>query len=225
MLALQGPDARAILARPHRRRGARADAHGRARASRASSCLVCGTGYTGEDGVELLIPPDGAAAVWDALTADGATPDRPRRARHAAPRGLLPPLRQRPVRGPQPDRGRPRLVLQARHGLHRLRRRCREPSRPQKLVPFAFTGPGIPRQGNPVLIDGEADGRGHERHAVALPRHTASAWRTFRSAATEPGTPIEVDVRGKRAPGRGAQAAALHEEGETEWPTRATPRT
>jgi aminomethyltransferase len=37
-------------------------------------CLACGTGYTGEDGVELLIPPDGAAAVWDALLEQGVVP-------------------------------------------------------------------------------------------------------------------------------------------------------
>ena len=36
--------------------------------------LVCGTGYTGEDGVELLVSPDGAAAVWDALVEAGVTP-------------------------------------------------------------------------------------------------------------------------------------------------------
>ena len=48
-------------------------------------------------------------------------PCRARRARHAAGRGLLPPLRQRPDRGPQPDRGRPRLVLQGGHRLHRRR--------------------------------------------------------------------------------------------------------
>ena len=29
--------------------------------------LVCGTGYTGEDGVELLLDPEHAPAVWDAL--------------------------------------------------------------------------------------------------------------------------------------------------------------
>ena len=46
---------------------------------------------------------------------------RARRARHAAARGLLPPLRQRPLGGSQPARGRPGLVLQARHGLHRGR--------------------------------------------------------------------------------------------------------
>ena len=36
--------------------------------------LVCGTGYTGEDGVELLLAPADAPAVWDALLAAGVTP-------------------------------------------------------------------------------------------------------------------------------------------------------
>lgn len=35
---------------------------------------VCRTGYTGERGVELLVPADRAAGVWDAVTAAGATP-------------------------------------------------------------------------------------------------------------------------------------------------------
>jgi glycine cleavage system aminomethyltransferase T len=35
---------------------------------------VCGTGYTGEPGVELLLDPDSAGEVWDALLAGGATP-------------------------------------------------------------------------------------------------------------------------------------------------------
>ncbi len=89
-------------------------------------CLVCGTGYTGEDGVELLIRARRARArVWDALTGSGAAAGRPRRARHAAARGLLPPLWQRPVRGAQPDRGGTRLVLQARDGVRRGRRAAR----------------------------------------------------------------------------------------------------
>jgi len=36
--------------------------------------LVCGTGYTGEDGVELLLSPADAPAVWDALVLRGARP-------------------------------------------------------------------------------------------------------------------------------------------------------
>jgi len=37
-------------------------------------CVVAGTGYTGEDGIEIAVPVDGAAAVWDALVTAGATP-------------------------------------------------------------------------------------------------------------------------------------------------------
>ena len=105
---------------------------------------------------------------------------RPGRARHAAPRGLLPPLRQRPVRGPQPDRGGPGLVLQARHGLHRRRGAGRRSSPTERLVPFAFTGPGIPRQGNPVAAPHGA-GRGDQRHALALPRDRHRDGATCRS--------------------------------------------
>ena len=35
---------------------------------------VCRTGYTGERGYELLVPADGAGAVWDRLVAAGARP-------------------------------------------------------------------------------------------------------------------------------------------------------
>ena len=49
--------------------------HDRAAArSPARTALVCGTGYTGEDGVELLLDPRDAAGVWDALVRRGATP-------------------------------------------------------------------------------------------------------------------------------------------------------
>src|SRR3954447_15818039 len=74
MLAVQGPDAREIVqsmtdeAPPKRFRTAAATVAG------APETLVCGTGYTGEDGVELLIKPEHAPAVWDALAAARATP-------------------------------------------------------------------------------------------------------------------------------------------------------
>ncbi len=37
-------------------------------------CVVAGTGYTGEDGIEIAVPSDGARAVWDALLAAGVEP-------------------------------------------------------------------------------------------------------------------------------------------------------
>ena len=37
-------------------------------------CVVAGTGYTGEDGVEIAIASEHAPALWDALLAAGASP-------------------------------------------------------------------------------------------------------------------------------------------------------
>jgi aminomethyltransferase len=66
MIALQGPRARAVL---DEHLEGEAPVRMRAVSARVAGvdCLVCGTGYTGEDGVELLIPPDAATTVWDAL--------------------------------------------------------------------------------------------------------------------------------------------------------------
>ena len=38
------------------------------------ACVVAGTGYTGEDGIEIAVPNDGAAVVWSALREAGAIP-------------------------------------------------------------------------------------------------------------------------------------------------------
>ena len=37
-------------------------------------CVVAGTGYTGEDGVEVAVPADSAAALWEAVTVAGFVP-------------------------------------------------------------------------------------------------------------------------------------------------------
>ncbi len=39
-----------------------------------TTAFVARTGYTGEDGFEIMLPPDEAIALWQALTAAGATP-------------------------------------------------------------------------------------------------------------------------------------------------------
>jgi aminomethyltransferase len=73
MLAVQGPKARELVSRiadgplPARFRTAQMVLAGR-------DALVCGTGYTGEDGVEILCAPEDAPALWDAVVAGGAAP-------------------------------------------------------------------------------------------------------------------------------------------------------
>src|SRR5919202_101914 len=156
MLAVQGPRAREIVQAladgelPRRFRTTRLSVAG------APGVLVCGTGYTGEDGVELLVAPEHAGAVWDAVVDGGATP---------AGLGARDTLRLEVCfhlygndlmesRGPieaglgwccKEDTG---FI-----GAEAVRA-TREAGPREKLAPFALTGPGIARQGNPVVGGG-----------------------------------------------------------------------
>lgn len=72
--AVQGPAARASLAKIW----PKAAGVGRFRVEdlewNGASCVVAGTGYTGEDGVEIAIPVDHAAQLWEQLCAVGIRP-------------------------------------------------------------------------------------------------------------------------------------------------------
>jgi aminomethyltransferase len=70
---------------------------------------------------------------------------------------------------------------------------------PQRLIPFAFTGPGIPRPGNAIVIDGEQ--RGVVTSGTLSPCLEIGIGMGYvPKEKTEPGTQIEVDVRGKLRP-------------------------
>ena len=194
MLALQGPEARAILARH-----LEGEAPARMRVSRARvagvDSLICGTGYTGEDGVEILTPPDGAVRVWDALTGDGAVP---------AGLGARDTLRLEVcfhLYGN--DLSEYRNPIEAGLGwvckldtdfIGADALRGFEPA--QTLVPFAFTGHGIPRQGNPILVDGAPVGE-VTSGTMSPCLDIGIGMGYVPVAASSPGTKIEVDVRGK----------------------------
>jgi aminomethyltransferase len=197
MLAFQGPQARAILARHLEGEPAARMRTTRARVA-GVECLVCGTGYTGEDGVELLMAPDGAVAVWDALTGDGATP---------AGLGARDTLRLEVcfhLYGNDLDEDH--NPIEAGLGwcckldtgfIGSEALRAVEPS--QTLVPFAFTGQGIPRQGNPVLVGGSP--AGVVTSGTMSPCLDVGIGMAYVPvAASAPGTQIEVDVRGKLRP-------------------------
>jgi aminomethyltransferase len=194
MLAVQGPQARALVAPladgelPARFRTAELTVAG------VPGVLVCGTGYTGEDGVELLVAPDGAGAVWDAAIAAGAAP---------VGLGARDTLRLEACfhlygNDLSEDRG----PIEAGLGWcckedtgfigAEAVRRARTDGTAEKLVPFALTGPGIARQGNPVAGGGVVTSGtlsptlGYAIGLAYLPVDRA-----------QPGTPFEIDVRGK----------------------------
>jgi aminomethyltransferase len=193
MLAVQGPDARAALGEladgelPARMRTVDLELAG-------ARALVCGTGYTGEDGCELLLAPGDARAVWDALLERGVRP---------VGLGARDTLRLEAcfhLYGN--DLSEDRNPLEAGLGWC-----CKldtgfigsdalaafTPT--QTLVPFAFTGPGIPRQGNPVSA---LHGAGEVTSGSLSPCLDVGIGMAYVSVAdAEPGTEIEVDVRGK----------------------------
>jgi aminomethyltransferase len=207
MLAVQGPEARAAIADgdlPPRMRTADVEIAG-------VPALVCGTGYTGEDGCELLLPPDGAATVWDTLLARGVKP---------AGLGARDTLRLEVcfhLYGN--DLSEDRNPIEAGLGW------CckldtgfigsdalREVEPEQTLVPFAFTGPGIPRQGNPVNAPHGEGVVTSGSLSPCLEIGIGMAYLPLQDA--EQGTGIEVDVRGKLRPAE-VRSKPLYERKET----------
>jgi aminomethyltransferase len=202
MLAVQGPDARGIVDRltegelPPRFRTEELMIAG-------CPALACGTGYTGEAGVELLIAPEEAATVWDALIGAGASP---------AGLGARDTLRLEVnycLYGNDLTEGR--TPIEAGLGWcvkedtgfcgSEACRRVREQGPKELLQPFVMTGPGIPRQGNPILSGGEQVGV-VTSGTLSPSLEVGIGMGYVRSDLAEPGTEIEIDVRGKRRAAR-----------------------
>jgi len=207
MLAIQGPTAREIAGtmfvgklptRMHTAVMPLQDGIGG-----GAEALVCGTGYTGEDGVEVLLPPDAAPELWAALMEAGVTPAG------LAARDTLRLEACFHLYGNDMDEDRNPIEA----GLGWI---CKEATEfigaeavaaargagpAEKLVPFALTGPGIPRQGNEVLAGGEPAGTVTSGTlSPCLERGVGMAY--VRAELAEPGTEIEIDVRGKRRAAR-----------------------
>jgi aminomethyltransferase len=197
MLALQGPEARGIL-------GQLIDGEQPERMTVVQGtvgthpALICGTGYTGEDGVELLVAPDHAPAIWEELMIAGAKPIglaardtlRLEVCFHLYGNDLS--LDRDPISA---GLGWACALDTDFIGAPALRK-IKEEGPAQKLVPFVFHGPGIPRQGNPVVRGGEDIGVVTSGTlSPSLDNGIGMAYVNSRFA--EPGTEIEVDVRGK----------------------------
>lgn len=202
MLAVQGPNARRILSEQlHLQLPDRMKVNSHQIGRRAA--IICGTGYTGEEGVELLIDPEIAPAIWAELLDAGIVPC-----------GLG---------------SRDTLRLEACYHLHGndlstgtdpisagLGWACVESTgfigcervaalrangTDQSLIPFAIEGEGIPRAGNQMLHGEETVGEvSSGTFSPSLGAGVGMAY--IRSELATPGTMLEVDVRGKRRTAR-----------------------
>jgi len=193
MLAVQGPLAREIVQAisdtplPPRMTAAAGRLAG-------AEVLVCGTGYTGEDGVELLCSPQDAPALWQELVRRGAVP---------AGLGARDTLRLEVCfhlygndlsveRGPI-EAGLGWCCKEDTGFIGADAVRAVRASGPaEKLVAFMIEGPGIARQGNPVLGGGEVTSG---TLSPCLGVGIGLAYVPTARAAT--GTHLDIDVRGK----------------------------
>jgi aminomethyltransferase len=198
MLAVQGPQARQIVSRitpaelPPRFKTAELPVAG-------APALVCGTGYTGEDGVELLVAPEDAETVWNALIGGGAGP---------AGLGARDTLRLEVnycLYGN--DLTEEHTPIEAALGWcvkedtgfvgSEACRRVREEGPKEVLEPLVIRGAGIPRQGNPIVSGDEQVGE-VTSGTMSPSLEVGIGMGYVRSELAEPGTKIEIDVRGKR---------------------------
>jgi len=196
MLAVQGPRARELVQ-------AISDAPLPARMTAATrrlggaDVLVCGTGYTGEDGVELLCSPADAAAIWDEAIRRGALPAG------LAARDTLRLEACFHLYGN--DLGLERGPIEAGLGWcckedtgfigSEAIRDARAAGPKETLVAFAIDGPGIARQGNPVIGGGVVTSG---TLSPCLQRGIGMAYVPAGRSAV--GTRLEIDVRGRTRP-------------------------
>jgi aminomethyltransferase len=196
MLAVQGPRARGLVQEisdaplPPRMTAATLRLAG-------SEMLVCGTGYTGEDGVELLLSPADAPALWDELARRGATPAglaardtlRLEACYHLYGNDLC------TERGPiEAGLGWCCAEDTGFIGSGAVRA-VREAGPEEKLVAFAIDGAGIARQGNPIAGGGVVTSG---TLSPCLGIGVGLAYVPAERAAV--GTRLEIDVRGKMRP-------------------------
>lgn len=197
VLAVQGPAARQRLATIFPGAAAVKRFHVAIAEWNGVPCTVAGTGYTGEDGVEIAVPADSAAALWAAITGAGITPaglgarDTLRLEAalplhgHELGAGITP-LQAGlgwVVAWPKGDfRGRAALEVEQARGVHRV------------LTGLATEGRRPPREGCPVLVDGATVGTITSGNFSPVLGHGIAL--AFLPPKTEVGTAVEIDVRG-----------------------------
>jgi aminomethyltransferase len=157
-------------------------------------CMVNRTGYTGERGVELMVPAEDAAELWDRVVERGAVPCG-LGARDTLRLEVCFPLHGNDI-GPDTDAisgglGWVCALDKEFTGVRELRR-IKEEGPPRKLVAFVMEDSGIPRQGMPIEGGGEVTSG---THSPMLDVGIGMGYVATELA--EPGRELTIDVRGR----------------------------
>ena len=167
-------------------------------------CTISRTGYTGEDGFEVFVPPSQAERVWDAVLAAGTDAG-------VVPAGLgaRDTLRlEASMRLYGNDMDETTTVVEADLGWivgwkkeafigSDVLKRQKAEGAPRKLVGFEMMDRAIGRHGYDVYLDGQKAG------VVTSGTQTPFVKRNIGMAylpadRTAPGTEFEIDIRGRR---------------------------
>ncbi|HKI90744.1 MAG TPA: glycine cleavage system aminomethyltransferase GcvT [Gaiellaceae bacterium] len=156
--------------------------------------MVNRTGYTGEDGCELLCPAADAVRLWDGVLARGVVPCG-LGARDTLRLEVCYPLHGNDI-SPETDAisaglGWTCALAKEFTGVEELRR-IRSDGPGRRLAAFVMTERAIPRQGMPIAGGGEVTSGSHSPMLdIGIGMGYVPA------AAAAPGTELAIDVRGK----------------------------
>ena len=172
------------------------------------NALIARTGYTGEDGFELIVSADDGPEVWDVLLEDGFGVQPV-----AAALGARDTLRLEagmPLYGHEIDEdanpfeaglGRVVKLDKGEFAGSTALAAISETGVERRLVAFELTAGGVPRQGYPVL-DGETAVGQVTSGNVSPSLGTPIGMAYVPTRLAEPGSEIAVEIRGKAVPAR-----------------------
>jgi len=163
------------------------------------ACTINRTGYTGEEGVELLVPAERAGELWDWILERGVVPCG-LGARDTLRLEVCYPLHGNDI-GPETDAISAGLgwvcALDKEFTGSEELRRIKDAGPERKLVAFVMEDRGIPRQGMTIAEGGEVTSGSHSpmlERGIGLGHVPAEL--------AQPGSALTIDVRGRSHPAR-----------------------
>jgi aminomethyltransferase len=203
VIALQGPRARNVMSSLSVEASEVPRNHVQVVELMGTVCVVAGTGYTGEDGIEIAVPVSAATGLWHQLVSNGALP---------AGLGARDTLRLEaglPLHGHELGVGI--TSLQANLGWvlgwnkdefqgKEIVLREKENGVTKKLVGLFTEGRRPPREGSSILKDGAVIGSVTSGNFSPMLEHGIALG--FVHPNTEIGDEVTIDVRGTELMGR-----------------------